>query len=75
MTPENLTAALDADPFRPVELYLTNGSVVRIATPYLTMVSPNERLYVARASREGPDAAENIELIPLSEIRGVTRAN
>ena len=75
MTPETLTATLDADPFRPVELCLTDGSVVRIPTPYLTMISPNDRLYVARASREGANAAGNIELIPLSEIKTVTRAN
>ena len=73
MRTETLANELNQSPFEPLRLRLQDGTVVDVATPYLSFIQPGGRLYVARGRRTEAGAAENVELIPLADISGVQR--
>lgn len=70
---DDLADALNQKPFEPLRLHLTDGSVVDVATPYLSFIQPGGSLYVARGKRTEAGAAENVELIPAGDISDVRR--
>jgi hypothetical protein len=75
MQADALNKELNQSPFEPVRLCLMDGTVVDVATPYLSFIQPGGRLYIARASRPKSAPIENVELIPVADISHLQRTS
>jgi hypothetical protein len=71
MFADTLTAELDASPFHPLRLRLTDGSAVDVPTPYLSFIHNNHALFLAQAIDSRTDPRPRVGLIPLTDIRAV----